>query len=114
MPRLGIDVPTLMSGAGSTVSGTDMLYGNKGIDVQSITVKLVGKYLTSITAHNKSGHSNLGSIGVEKEAFSGPDVFQNGHILPFALALPAQCNKISDNMPLLHLAEAAAIPPKYQ
>ncbi len=113
MPRPGIDVPTLRFGTGSTVSGTDMLYGNKGIGVQSINARLVGKCLTRITAHNNSGYSNLSSISVEKEAFSGPDVFHHGHVLPFALTLPAQCNKISDNMPLIHLAEAAAIAPKY-
>ena len=41
MPGLGIDVPTLRSGPGSTVSGTITLYVNEGTDLRSITVRLV-------------------------------------------------------------------------
>ena len=98
MPRLGIDVLTLRFEAGSSVSGIITLYGNKGTDVQSITVRLVGKCSTRVTAHNNSGYSRLSSISVEKEAFSGPDVLHYEHSLPCALTLPAQRDKISDNM----------------
>lgn len=98
MPRLGIDGPTLRIGAGSTLYGTVTLYGNKGTDLQSTTVRMVGKCLTRITAHNNSGCSNLSPIGVEGEAIYGPDVLHHGHSLPFAFILPAQCNKISGNM----------------
>ena len=93
MPGLGIDVPTLRCGAGSTVSGTLTLCGNEGTDLRSITVKFVGKCLTMITAYNNSGYSNLNSSSVEKEAFSGPDVLLQ---IPFALTLLVRCNKKFD------------------
>ena len=92
MPGLGIDVPTLRSGTGSTVFDTITLYGNEGTDLRSITVRLVGQFLTRITAHNNSGCSNLNFSSVEKEAFAGPDVLYQ---VPFALTLLGRCNKKS-------------------
>ena len=90
-----INISTIKCHAGSTISGTVSVHGEKDFDVQSIAISLGARCKTKIkkTQNNHTsvyrGRAQL--FHDRKVLFTGPHTLHPGHSWPFSFTLPLRC-----------------------
>lgn len=92
-----ISIPSTKCRAGATISGTVSLHGDVNIDVEIITIRLVGKCKTKVV-RNSNGNSSSTYRGraplleYRQVLFKGPNTLKtNGHSWPFSFTFPSHC-----------------------
>ena len=90
-----INIPNTKCHAGSTVSGTVSIHGEKDLDVQFIAISLVARCKTKIRKtqnnHNTTYRGRAVLFHARKELFTGPHTLHPGHSWPFSFTLPSRC-----------------------
>lgn len=91
-----INVPSTKCRAGATVSGTVSLHGDVDIDVQIITISLVGRCKTKVVRSNGQSSTTYRGraplLECRQVLFKGPNTMKtNGHSWPFSFTFPTQC-----------------------
>ena len=91
-----IDIPSTKCRAGATVSGTVSLHGHVDIDVEIITICLVGRCKTKVVRSNGNSSSTYRGraplLEYRQVLFQGPNTMKtNGHSWPFSFTLPSHC-----------------------
>ena len=93
--HLFIGLPNPMCRANSTISGTVELRGDEDIDVQSITISLIGRAKTKVTKRKQNNTSYYRGraplISDSRKLFAGPNTLHPGHVWPFEFTLPPHC-----------------------
>lgn len=83
--------------AGASVSGTVSLHGDVDIDVEIITISLVGRCKTKVVRSNGRNSSTTYRgraplLEYRQVLFKGPNTMKtNGHSWPFSFTLPTRC-----------------------
>lgn len=95
---LRVNISNTRCRAGSTISGTVSVHGQKDLDVQSITISLVGRCKTKIRK-TQNNHATIyrgraALFHAKKELFTGPHTLHPGHSWPFSFTLPLRCAAI--------------------
>ncbi|KAL9072079.1 MAG: hypothetical protein Q9161_003854 [Pseudevernia consocians] len=92
-----INIPSLKCRAGATVSGTVSLHGDVDIDVEIITISLVGRCKTKVVRSNGQNSSTTYRgraplLEYRQVLFKGPNKMKtNGHSWPFSFTFPTRC-----------------------
>lgn len=91
-----IDIPNTRCKAGTTIAGTVLLRGGEDVDVQSITISLVGRCKTKVVKSNGNNSTSTyrGRAPLllsRKVLFNGPHTLHPGHSWDFAFTFPMQC-----------------------
>lgn len=92
-----IDTPNTKCRAGATVSGTVSLHGDVDIDVEIITISLVGRCKTKVVRSNGQNSSTTYRgraplLEYQQVLFKGPNTMKtNGHSWPFSFTFPTRC-----------------------
>lgn len=92
-----INIPNIKCGAGATVSGTVSLHGDQDIDVEIITISLVGRCKTKVVRSNNQNRSSVYRgraplLEYKQVLFKGPNKMKtNGHSWPFSFTFPTRC-----------------------
>lgn len=92
-----INIPNTKCRAGTTVSGTVSLHGDTSIDVELITISLVGRCKTKVVRSNGQNSSTTYRgraplLEYIQVLFRGPNTMKtNGHSWPFNFTFPTRC-----------------------
>ena len=93
-----INVPSDKCKAGATVSGTVSLHGDVDIDVEIITIRLVGRCKSKVVRSHSNSDSSTTYRGraplleYRQVLFQGPNTMKtNGHSWPFSFTFPRHC-----------------------
>ena len=91
-----INIPNTRCKAGVTVSGTVSLHGDVDIDVEVITISLVGRCKTKVMRSNGNSSTTYRGraplLEYRQELFRGPNKMKtNGHSWPFSFTFPTHC-----------------------
>ena len=91
-----INVPNTKCRAGATVSGTVSLHGDVDIDVQVITIRLVGRCKSKVVRRNGNSSTTYRGraplLEYRQVLFRGPNTMKtNGHSWPFSFTFPSHC-----------------------
>ncbi|CAD6570938.1 MAG: hypothetical protein ASARMPREDX12_003987 [Alectoria sarmentosa] len=92
-----INVPNIKCRAAATVSGTVSLHGDQDIDVEIITISLVGRCKTKVVRSNGQNRSTTYRgraplLEYRQVLFKGPNKMKtNGHSWPFSFTFPPRC-----------------------
>ncbi|CAF9913047.1 hypothetical protein IMSHALPRED_000891 [Imshaugia aleurites] len=92
-----INIPTTKCRAGATISGTVSLHGDVDIDVETITISLVGRCKTKVVRSNGQNSSTTYRgraplLEYRQVLFKGPNKLKtNGHSWPFSFTFPTRC-----------------------
>ena len=92
-----INVPSTKCRAGVTISGTVSLHGDVDIDVELITISLVGRVKSKIVRSNGQNSSSIYRgraplFEYRQVLFKGPNTMKtNGHTWPFSFTFPTRC-----------------------
>lgn len=92
-----INIPNIRCRAGANVSGTVSLHGDQDIDVEIITISLVGRCKTKVVRSNGQNSSTtyrgrVPLLEYRQVLFKGPNKMKtNGHSWPFNFTFPTRC-----------------------
>ena len=91
-----INVPNTKCRAGATVSGTVSLHGDVDIDVEVITIRLVGRCKSKVVRNNGNSSATYRGraplLEYTQVLFRGPNKMKtNGHSWPFSITFPSHC-----------------------
>ena len=91
-----IHVPNTKCRAGATVSGTVSLHGDVNIDVEVITIRLVGRCKSKVVRSNGNSSTTYRGraplLEYRQVLFQGPNTMKtNGHSWPFSFTFPYHC-----------------------
>lgn len=92
-----INIPNTKCRAGATISGTVSLHGDVDIDVEIITISLVGRCKTKVVRSNGQNSSSTYRgraplLEYRQVLFKGPNTMKtNGHSWPFSFTFPPRC-----------------------
>lgn len=92
-----INTPSTKCRAGATVSGTVSLHGDVDIDVEIITIRLVGRCKTKVVRSSNGNSSSTYRgraplLDYRQVLFKGPNTLKtNGHSWPFSFTFPSHC-----------------------
>ena len=92
-----INIPNIKCSAGVTISGTVSLHGDVDIDVESITISLVGRCKSKVVRSNGQNSSSTYRgraplLEYRQVLFKGPNTMKtSGHSWPFSFTFPTRC-----------------------
>ena len=91
-----INIPSIKCRAGATVSGTVSLHEDVDIDVQTITISLIGRCKTKVVRSNGNSRTTYRGraplLEYRQVLFKGPNTMKtNGHSWPFSFTFPTHC-----------------------
>ena len=95
-----INIPSIKCRAGATVSGTVSLHEDVDIDVQTITISLIGRCKTKVVRSNGNSRTTYRGraplLEYRQVLFKGPNTMKtNGHSWPFSfhISYPLSCSR---------------------
>ena len=118
-----INVPSTRCRAGTKIAGSVSLHGDADIDVEAITISLMGRCKTKITRN--SGQSSVTNRGratlcYERHTlFRGPHTLHSTHEWDFEMTLPARCtgrspDRFTDEYRRYNQDPQQELPPSFQ